>query len=87
MLRPRYLRVVHNSDPIVKMLFKSSITILMKNSFPPNKKLSRCVHNIPLNQLLNTTRSDFQNFAPKFISLFLIIIYHNLEESFRSAKH
>ena len=85
MFRTRYLKAVQNSDPIVKIFFKGLITLFMKNSFPPNKKSSTCVHNIVLNLLskcyINTIGADLQDLAPKFISSFLTFTYHSFETS------
>ena len=49
----------------------------MKNSFPPNKKSSTCVHIIPINLIstchTDTAGLDLCDFAPKFISSFFNI--------------
>ena len=87
MFRLRYLKVVHNSDPLVKILFNGSITLFMKISFPPIKKSSTSVHNILLDLLskchVNTAGSDFDGFAAECVSSFLTFIHQHLEGSFR----
>ena len=57
----------------------------MNNSSYPNRESCTCVHNIRLDLLskchVNTAASNLHDFAPKFISLFLTFMYHDLEAS------
>ena len=85
MFRLRYLKAVDNSDHIVKILFKGSIALYMKNSFIPHKKRSfTCVHNIPLKKkkchvpIVGSDLHDFADLEASFKLLVVALNFHNL---------